>query len=135
MKPALQATIDRALKEKQHLILEGVHVVSTELGVPGNDTPGIVVPLKLATMEKELLGKQLRRRGREKNLHEPSHYLEGLDDIWELQSYLLSEADKAGVTIIQNWYIEDTVRAVLNLVIGKIAEHYPPHPDELVWET
>jgi 2-phosphoglycerate kinase len=135
MKPALQATIERAIKERQHLILEGVHVVPTELGAPGNDSPGLVVPIMLATMEKEMLGKQLRRRGREASMHEPAHYLDSLDNIWELQSYLLSEADKAGVPIIQNWVIEDTVRAVLDLVIGRIVKCYPPQPDDRVWES
>jgi 2-phosphoglycerate kinase len=135
MKPALQATIDRAIKEKQHLILEGVHVVPTELGAPGKDSPAIVVPLMLATMEKELLGKQLKHRGREAREHKPSRYLDSLDDIWELQSYLLGEADKAGVAIIQNWYIEETVRVILDLIISKIAEQYPPQPDGRVWES
>jgi 2-phosphoglycerate kinase len=82
-----------------------------------------------------MLGKQLKRRGREASVHKPSRYLDRLDNIWELQSYLLSEADKAGVPIIQNWSIEDTVRAVLDLVIGKIVEYYPPQVDDSVWES
>lgn len=135
MKPALQSTIERTLKEKQHMILEGVHVISTELDAQEKDSSGIVVPLMLATMEKEMLGKQLKRRSREASVHEPSRYLDRLDNIWELQSYLLSEADKAGVPIIQNWSIEDTVRAVLDLVISRIVEHYPPQPDDRVWQA
>ncbi len=135
MKPALQATIDRAFREQQHVILEGVHVVSTDLEISGKDTDGIIVPFQLATMEKELLGRQLKRRGRATADHQPSRYLEGLDDIWELQSYLLDEADRAGVPIIENWYIEDTIRTALDLVIGRIMEHYPPHPDEIVWKA
>jgi 2-phosphoglycerate kinase len=135
MKPALQATIERAIKERQHLILEGVHIVSTELEAPGKDSPGIVVPLMLATMEKEMLGKQLRRRGREVSMHKPSRYLDNLDNIWELQSYLLSEADKAGVAIIENWYIEDTVRAILDLVMSRITKFYLPQSNARVWES
>ena len=135
MKPALQSIVERAMQEKQHMILEGVHVISTELEAQQNDSAGIVVPLMLATMEKGMLGKQLKRRRREESEHEPSRYLDRLDNIWELQSYLLSEADKAGVAIIQNWSIEDTVRAVLDLVISKIVEHYPPQPDDRIWES
>lgn len=133
MKPALQATIDRAIREKQHLILEGVHVVPTELDVSGVDE-GIIVPFMLVTMEKEQLGRQLKRRGREAREHEPTRYLEGLDDIWELQSHLLSEADRAGIAIIRNWSIEDTVRAVLDLVIARIMERYPPQANNDLWE-
>ena len=78
---------------------------------------------------------QLKRRGREKHTRQASHYLEHLDEIWELQSWLLDEADKAGVAIIENWYIESTVRAALDLVIGVLMKHFPPQPDEAVWES
>jgi 2-phosphoglycerate kinase len=134
MKPALEATVRRAIEERHHLILEGVHVIATELDIAAMDDRALIIPLKLATMTKELLSKQLRRRGREKNEHPTSRYLEHLEDIWEMQSWLLSEADKDGIDIIQNRYIEDTVREVLDLVIRKIMERYPPHPDGGVWE-
>jgi 2-phosphoglycerate kinase len=133
MKPALESTIERAIHERQHLILEGVHVVPTEHNVITHDSHAVVVPLMLATMEKGLLSKQLKRRGREERERQASRYLEHLDAIWELQSWLLSEADKAGITIIQNWYIEDTVREILELAIRRIMERYPPQPDTGVW--
>ena len=134
MKPALEATVGRAVKERHHLILEGVHVLPTELQLEQAGSSAIVIPFMLATMKKSLLRKQLKQRGREKSNHETGHYLEQLDDIWELQSWLLSEADRAGIRIIQNWYIEDAVREALDLVSQRIMKHYPPQTDENVWE-
>jgi 2-phosphoglycerate kinase len=134
MKPALEATVKRAIEERHHLILEGVHVISTELEFSAGDARALIVPFTLATMTKDLLSRQVKRRGREKSEHQTSRSLQHLDDIWELQSWLLSEADKAGIDIIQNWYIEDTVREAMDLVIRKIMERYPPHPDGEVWE-
>ena len=81
-------------------------------------------------MKKELLNKQLKRRGREKHQHQASHYLENLGDIWELQTWLMDEADRAGIAIIENWYFEDTVRAILDLVIGELMKRFPPEPDD-----
>ncbi|HBE92386.1 MAG TPA: hypothetical protein DDW55_07615 [Gammaproteobacteria bacterium] len=135
MKLALEATIDRAIEERHHLILEGVHVVPTELNLEVKAGEAVVIPIMLASMKKELLRKQLKRRGREKNQHQASHYLENLDDIWELQSWLLDEADKAGILIIENWYIEDAVRAALDYIIGVLMKHFPSQPDEEVWES
>ena len=92
--------------------------------------------MKLATMKKSMLRKQLRRRDRESDSRSKSRYLEKLDDIWELQSWLLSQADKAGIPIIQNWYIEDTVNQALEHVTKVIMKHYPPHvpdADDSVW--
>ena len=135
MKPALEATIGRAIEERHHLILEGVHVVPTELNIKVKESEAVVIPIMLASMKKQLLLKQLKRRGREKSERQASHYLDSLGDIWELQSWLLDEADKAGIPIIENWYIEDTVRAVLDLVIGVLMKHFPPQPDETVWKV
>lgn len=135
MKPALKATIDRAIEERHHLILEGVHVVPTQLELEELRDKAIIIPMMLASMKKELLRKQLKRRGREKHRRTAAHAVENLDRIWELQSWLLNEADKSGIPIIENWYIEDTVRAALETVIGVLMKHFPPHPDEAVWQA
>jgi 2-phosphoglycerate kinase len=129
MKLALEATINRAIEERQHLILEGVHVVPTELNLETKQRKAVIIPVKLASMKKDLLHKQLIRRSREQNPPQVSRYQESLDDIWALQSWLLDEADKAGTTIIENWSIEDTVRAALDLVIAVLMKHFPPGPD------
>ena len=85
-------------------------------------------------MKKELLQKQLKRRGREKDKRKNENHKNNMDDIWELQSWLLDEADKAGIYIIENWHIEDTVRAALDLVIGVLMKRFPPQPNDEVWE-
>ena len=81
------------------------------------------------------MSKQLGRRGREKSRQRAAHSLENLDSIWDLQSWLLDEADKAGVPVIENWYVEDTVRAVLDHVICVLMKHFPAQSDEEVWEA
>jgi len=130
MKLALEATINRSIEERQHLILEGVHVVPTELNLETKQREAVIIPVMLASMKKDLLHKQLMRRSREKNMQQTSRYKENLDDIWALQSWLLDDADKAGITIIENWSIEDTVRAALDLVIAVLMKHFPPDPDD-----
>ena len=134
MKPALEATVERAVRERHNLILEGTHVLPTELQLEQAGNNAIVIPFMLATMKKSLLRKQLKRRGCEKGSHKTDRDLEKLDEIWELQSWLLTEADRAGIRIIQNWYIEDAVREALDLVSQRIMKHYPLHLDDNDWE-
>ncbi|MGB5440627.1 MAG: hypothetical protein WBN57_00905 [Gammaproteobacteria bacterium] len=133
MKLALEATIGRAIEERHHLILEGVHVVPTEMNLDVKQGEAVIVPIKLASLDKELLKKQLKRRGREKNTRQTSHYLKNLDEIWELQAWLLNEADRADIHIIENWYVEDTVRAALDIIIGVLMKQFPPQPNDEVW--
>ena len=135
MKLALEATIERSINERHHLILEGVHVVPTEMDLDKFEKQAVIIPIKLASMKKKLLQKQLQRRGREEGRGKSEHQIEYLDDIWELQSWLLDEADRDGIAIIENWYIEDTVRAALDLIIGALMKRFPPHPDDEVWKA
>jgi len=134
MRPALGAAIARAVKERHDLIIEGVHIAPTMLDLAEARKSAIVVPFMLATMEKAMLEKQLKRRGREKTARRASRYLKHIDDIWELQSYLLSEADNGKIPIISNLHIESTVREVMNLIIAKIMKYYPPMARDLGWE-
>ena len=131
IKVALEASVARAVDERQHLIVDGVHVLPWELDLEEIGKQAIVVPLMLATMRKKLLSKQLKRRGREQTARAASRYLAHLDDIWELQSYLLSEADQASIPIIPNWTTETTVREVLELASQIIMKRYPPDPRAL----
>ena len=134
MKPALAATVERAIRERHHLILEGVHVLPTELQQVQAGSSAIIVPFMLATMKKSLLRKQLKRRETETSDTGAVSHPERLDDVWELQAWLLTEADRAGIRIIQNWYIEEAVNEALDHVSQKIMKHYPPQVDKHVWE-
>ena len=135
MRLALEASFDRAVEERHHLILEGVHIVPSELNREVEQGEAVIIPLMLACTKKEALYRQLQRRGREKLTAEVSRYQERMDDIWDLQSWLLDEADKAGVPIIANHSIKDTVHASLDIIIGELMKQFPPRPDEGVWET
>jgi 2-phosphoglycerate kinase len=131
IQPALRAALNRAVQETHDLIIEGIHVLPAQLELNDIKKAAVVVPLMLATLEKSLLHKQLKRRGREKSARKASRYLEHLDDIWELQSYLLSDADNHGIPIIPNLDVKDTVREALELVSSKIMRQFPPHPSYL----
>ena len=70
----------------------------------------------------------LRFDAREQPDRGSSRYLEQLDAIWDVQSFLLNLADKAQVPIIANWRIEHTVRDIVQQVTRQIKERYPPDP-------
>ncbi|MEN8109092.1 MAG: hypothetical protein ABFS22_13950 [Pseudomonadota bacterium] len=128
VKLALEATIARALKERHDMIVDGVHVLPMELDLDKACEAAVVVSVMLAVTTRQQLANQLSWRSREQPDRGSSRYLEELDAIWELQSYLLNLADKAHIPIIANWSIEDTVHEVLLEVNRRISEHYPPDP-------
>ncbi|MDX1698676.1 MAG: hypothetical protein R3308_10335, partial [Thiohalobacterales bacterium] len=111
----------------------GVHVVPTELDLKPCEGEAVVIPVMLASMKKELLHRQLGRRGGDRNVSAGDSGC--MDDIWALQSWLLDEADRAGVYIIENGNLEQTVRSILDLVIGVIMKRFPPRADDSTWEA
>ena len=113
VKSALEATIARALKERQDMIIDGVHVLPMELDLAKAREEAVVVSVMLAVTTRQQLTNQLSWRSREQPDRGSDRYLEKLDAIWELQSFLLNLADQAHIPVIANWTIEDTVREVL----------------------
>jgi 2-phosphoglycerate kinase len=130
MQPALDAAISRASLESQHLILEGVHVLPTHLSLKDVSGDVIVIPIMLATMDKASLRKRFKARARISEERKAEKYLNHIDDIWELQSYLLDEADRVGVPIIANQAIEETISEVLKIISDTIIKFFPVEVDK-----
>jgi len=127
IKPAIEKAVARAVTEGVDMIIEGVHVLPMHLNLRDAGEKAILVPLMLATLKKDLLGKQIKKRCRENAERKSSRYFEKLDDIWEMQSYLLSEADTHGVPIIANRNVYATVVEVLDLIGQEVEKMFPAH--------
>lgn len=128
VRSALEATIARALKERHEIIIDGVHILPMELDLAKARETAVVVPIMLAVTTRQQLANQLSWRSREQPDRGSTRYLEKLDAIWELQSFLLALSEKAQIPIIANWTVEDTVRQILLEVNRQISERYPPDP-------
>lgn len=127
MRPALQAAMERAVQEGEHLILEGVHVLPTELDLKPIKERAVVISLILSTIDKEALEARLKRRGAEPGERQAVRYLEHLDEIWELQSFILREAEASDTTVLPTANIETTTGEILDLTSRIIMEKFPAH--------
>lgn len=127
VRSALEATIARAVKERHDIIIDGVHVLPVKLDLVEAGQNAVVVPVMLAVTTRQQLMNRLSWRGREQPDRGSSRYLEQLDAIWELQTFVLNLADKAQVPVIANWTIENTVRDIMQYVNYRIKERYPPN--------
>lgn len=118
---AYEAVVQRALKERVSLILEGVHVHPAWLAQIPDDTDVIIVPLMLAIMSRKELKNRIKGRGRKAPDRRAERYLASFDEIWQLQSFLLSEADQAGVPIIFNEDKDSTVQQSMAAILRVLA--------------
>ncbi len=119
---ACEGTIQRALQERVSLILEGVHVDPLLLSKLDNAGDAVIVPVMLGVLKPGELKRRLKGRGKQVKNRKAARYLEHFDAIWELQSFLLSEADRAGMHIVPNDDKEGSVQQIMRAIIEKIDE-------------
>jgi 2-phosphoglycerate kinase len=119
---AVEASIERALGEGWSMVIEGVHLVPGMLPGPRDDA--IVVQCVLSIEDEAAHAAHFWIRDAASQGHRPmAKYLDRLDDIRRLQEFIVERAREADVPVIENTGVEETVRAVIELVLGTEAEH------------
>ncbi len=119
-----EAVVQRALRERVSVILEGVHVHPALLDRIQDAGDAVVVMVMLAVLKPEQLRKRLSGRLRDAPLREASGHLELFDRIWRLQSFLLSEADRNAIPILLNQHREKVIGRVMTTVIDTLAKDF-----------
>ena len=128
---ACEAVIERSVHERVSLLLEGVHVLpSLQDKIPVN-TNAVVVPIMLAVLKKNHLMRHIKGRGTNAPQRRSERYLENFDDIWQLQSFILSEADRAHTPIVINSDKETTIREVIKIIGDSLAQGFDRSPEDV----
>ncbi len=119
---ALEGAIQRTLQERVSMILEGVHIHPDLLRKISNPGDAIIVTVMLGVLNADELRARFKGRGKGAPDRRSRRYLEEFDAIWDLQSFLLSEADRSGVPIIRNDDREEAVRQSMQVIIEQIVK-------------
>jgi 2-phosphoglycerate kinase len=120
---ACEAVIQRAMNENVSMIVEGVHIRPSLLNRI-DSSEAVIVPICLAVLDQDRLVKFIKGRSSENKQRRAKRYLDNLEDIWQLQELLVSEADNADIEIIDNEKITETSLEVINIIIQTIAATY-----------
>ena len=131
VKVAIQATLRRAVTEMVHMVLDGVHVFSPGLDLDPFREAAVVVPLVLATVDKDELRDRFGRRTDAAPQRIRERYLQHFQEIWDIQTYMLEAADQAGIPIVTSHELPVTVQAVIDLVTADLHRRHPPDPAKL----
>jgi 2-phosphoglycerate kinase len=118
---ALDAAVERVLREEWSMVLEGVHLVPGLLHVDAGEA--VFVQCVLAIEDEQAHASHFWIRDADSRGMRPvQKYLERLDDIRRLQEFVVERARENGVPVIENTSVDDTVGAVIELVLGTAAE-------------
>jgi 2-phosphoglycerate kinase len=124
----IEGVFSRAVREQVSLVMEGVHVHPALQQELSSWDGAVIVPILLATLKKKALKRQLQGRARMVSSRRAERYLENLDSIWELQSFLLSEADQHEVAIITENDPDKMVRGIMREIAETIGRRYAGDP-------
>jgi len=111
----VNASIERSLQEGWSMVLEGIHLVPGM--VPDHIEGAMIVQAVMAIEPEEVHRSHFLIRDTASGGTRPhAKYLDRLGDIRHLQDFIVEEARKVGVPVIENHGIEEAIGEVLELV-------------------
>ena len=117
----VHASIQRALEEGWSMVLEGIHLVPGMLELPVERA--LVVHVVLAIENEDIHSQHfVIRDGDTGGVRPHDKYLDHLADIRHIQDFIVEEAHKTGVPVVQNGNIEQAIGAIIELVLERAAE-------------
>ncbi|MDJ0740034.1 MAG: hypothetical protein QNJ91_09970 [Gammaproteobacteria bacterium] len=126
-----EAAVQRAVRESVSMVLEGVHIDANTVERLRENEHIIVVPVMLAVLKEDVWRKRIQGRGRAAHQRRSQRYLKSFESIWQLQSHLLSEADKENIPIVVNDEREGAINEILRIIGDTLSSELFPDPTKL----
>ena len=128
---AIEAVVDRATREHVSLVLEGVHIHPAFMEKLQTQTDAVVIPVMLGLLKRKHLQQRIKDRSNNVPDRGAEHYMQYFDEIWRLQTYLLSEADQANIHIAVNENRDKIFSEIMRFTIATLAKNSDITPEKV----
>lgn len=118
----IEGVIQRARRERMSVIIEGVHLHPKLITSIAEVEDAVIIPCIVAVLKKKTLKARLIGRGQQATSRRSERYLKHFDSIWDLQSFLLDEADRFQVPIVTNHDQTQAIRDVMDVIAERLAK-------------
>lgn len=116
----VRAIIDRAVEENASLVLDGVALVPGLIDLSRYDGKAHVFFQVVARFDPAAMRAQFEARAKREKNRDSDRYIDRLDEILEIQDYVLELADREDVPIIENVTLEGSVLLVIRHVVERL---------------
>ena len=123
-----EAVLNRALRERVSFILEGIHIHPSLVEKLPQTSDAIMIPIMLAVLKPADLQERFTARGEQAPDRRAERYQEHFNAIWQLQTFLLGEAEHWKVPIISNDEPETTLRQTMTVIIDTLTRVFSSYP-------
>jgi 2-phosphoglycerate kinase len=115
-----QAIVERAERERRSTLVEGVHLIPGLLQ-RGDLSRSAIVEIVVHIADEETHRSHFAMRGLQTDGSRPmDHYLQNFERIREIQSYLVAQAERRGVPVVENSIMDDTVYRLTDHVLDVV---------------
>jgi 2-phosphoglycerate kinase len=126
----VNAIVERAANEGTSAIVEGVHMVPGFVDPAPYQDRILAVPVVLIVEDRDAHRGHFAARAQDDASTRPFHrYLRGFDNIRKVQGYIKEQAESHGVPVIVNDSLDQTVSALIDLVVERATERLRPRAD------
>jgi 2-phosphoglycerate kinase len=132
---ATEAVINRATREHVSLVLEGVHLNPAFMEKLQAETDAVVIPVMLGLLKRKHLLQRIKDRSTNVPDRGSEHYLQYFDEIWRLQTYLLSEADHSNIHIAVNESRDIVFSDIMRFTIATLEKNFDSTAEQVFGET
>lgn len=118
----VNAILERAERERTSTLIEGVHLVPGLAGQVDHGRSAVVEAV--VRIEDEAMHRSLfsMRDMQTEGARPMQHYLRHFGTIREIQGHLVEQAERRGVRVFENTYIDDTVLALVDHALDTVEQ-------------
>lgn len=110
----VNAILERSERERVSTLIEGVHLVPG-LVEPVDMSRAAVIDTVVYIEDEQTHRAHFTMRGMQTDgARSVDHYLRSFERIRQIQDYLVEQADRRGVPVLENSYLDDTVRRLVD---------------------
>ena len=123
----VKAVVDRAVKEKTSMIIEGIHLLPYMQQILKEGTKRAYhIPITLSLMNEKYHKDRFFERGKSNELRKIDPYLRNFENIRVIHEFCASESEQYEIEVVDNEDFDETTNTLTQLIINTLREQVNP---------
>jgi 2-phosphoglycerate kinase len=119
----VKAVVDRAIKEKTSMIIEGIHLLpNMEQAIKEGCKRAYHIPITLSLMNEKHHKDRFSERGKGNELRKKEAYLSSFENIRAIHEFFNLECEEKEIEVVDNEDFDETTNTLMQLIINTLQE-------------
>jgi 2-phosphoglycerate kinase len=119
----VKAVVDRAVKEKTSMIIEGIHLLpNMQQAIKEGTKRAFHIPITLSLMNEKDHRDRFFERGKGNELRRKEIYLRSFENIRIIHEFVNLESEKNEIEVVDNEDFDETTNTLMQLIINTLQE-------------